>query len=123
MLARKESVLHIIEENFMKDLEYEVLTSVMGMDGYDLSQYFEQLVDYGDLEGMDDLGVEKFETDRDEERQTVSGILRLNAMVGGYVHWDEEDEYMESCEIPMEFSFSFQITDGIYGAFVAEYLE
>ena len=72
MLARKESVLHIIEENFMKDLEYEVLTSVMGMDGYDLSQYFEQLVDYGDLEGMDDLEVEKFETDRDEERQTVS---------------------------------------------------
>lgn len=122
MLLDNETVLHIIEDNFMDDVEHEVLTSVMSMDGYDLSEHFDDLVDYGDLEGIDELEVEEFTTEKEEECQTVSGTLQLLATVGAYVHWDGEDEYVESCEMKMEFSFYFEIADQKYRAFEIEYL-
>lgn len=65
MLLNNEAVLHIIEAHFADAVEYEILTSIMGMDGYDLSEHFDELVDYGDLGGINEITVTEFEFEKD----------------------------------------------------------
>lgn len=122
MLLNNEAVLHIIEAHFADAVEYEILTSIMGMDGYDLSEHFDELVDYGDLGGINEITVTEFEFEKDGGEVVISGMLSVEAVIDGYVHWDGEDNFVESCEMKMEFKFSFEIAEGQYREFEMEYL-
>lgn len=124
MLFNNNIVMEILQTYFEKEIELKIIQTVMEMDGYDFERIFDTPVDYADADAIDDMNVVECETEIDKKTgvQTVTGILETVVILDGYVHWSGEDEYVDSKETILMFSFCFDEKDENYYNFHIERL-
>ncbi len=109
MLLNKNIVLEIIRTNFSEQVEFESAMRVMDMYGYELEDIFDFPVDYAVLDSLGEMEIVEYSVAEDEK--TIMGVLQLESIVEGYVHWDGSDEYWGSGETVLGFNFRFKAED------------
>lgn len=107
MTFNKNIILGILLSEFSENIESEIAYCVLDMDGYELEHIFGQLIDFAYLDDIGDVEVDSFETQTDKQETEISGVLKAEVFLEGYVHWDGEDEFVDSGETVMKFRFSF----------------
>lgn len=109
----RNSVLTLLGEHFWDDIEIFTIECIQEFAEEDLEAIFDgNLVDYADLDTIDELKVVGVEVEEDGDIEIVSGQLMLEALVDGFVHWDGEERYIDSSNVKMYYEFRFETRDG-----------
>lgn len=108
----RNSILTLLEEYFLDDIEIFTMECVGDFTSDELSMIFtEYLVDYAKLDVIDELKVTEVESEREEDIEIVSGEMVLNISVEGYAHWDGDEEYLGTEEAEICYKFCFEMMD------------
>lgn len=122
-LYNKNIILNILVNVFGKNIETYIRDCIDKMEIEEIEEYFEQDIDYAVLAMINQMLVEDYEVEGNEEnQQTISGTLEVKAEVDGWSKWEETEVFKESAEIPMELLYEFQVKDKKYGDLYLEYL-
>ena len=113
MSYNKNIVLEMISSTFWDEIETFVEENVMDFEGEELMDIFAQPVDYALLDSIESMSILDFDTDKEEENESISGTLQVVALVEGYVHWDGENVWLEDEEMCMGIAFCFDVVDGV----------
>ena len=106
-MISKNDILQIIEENFLQELEQSVEESISNLESEDLESIFEQLVDYAELDTIDEVAIDDVEQEEDDIGVTIEGVMDIRVSLNGFSYWDGEYNYIEDGEYILGFAFSF----------------
>ena len=120
MLVNKNIILEILNSSFSKEIESTIIDTVMDMDSYDLEEYFQDEVDYASLNSINDIHIENYEID--EEEQMVSGELTVMVSIDGYVYINGETLCTNSCDIQLGFIYQFSADGETYSDLELEHI-
>lgn len=109
----RNSVLILLEECFWDEIEAFTIECVGEFDSDELAVIFtEYLVDYAQLDEIEQLIITEMEIERDNEVEIVSGKMQLDISVEGYAHWDGDEEYLGTEETEICYKFCFEMMHG-----------
>lgn len=121
-MISKNDVLQIIEENFFQELAQSVEDSISNLESEEFESIFEQLVDYAELDTIDEVAIDNIEQEEDEAGVTIEGIMDVRVSLNGFVYWDGEYNYIEDGEYILGFAFSFFVEGTEYSDFDMEHI-
>ena len=113
MSYNKNIILEMLSSTFWDEIESFVERIVMDYKDDDLIDIFEQPTDYTLLDSIQAMRVLDFFTEQDDEKERIYGKLQIEASIEGYVHWDDEVEWLGDKEECIEVAFDFDVHDGI----------
>lgn len=58
--------------------------------------------------------IEYYRVDTDEKRIRMYGIIKVDVSLDGYVHWDGENELLDTENHEFEFDFKFNVREEQY---------
>lgn len=122
MSLNKNIVLEIIRTHFSEEVELEVTQSVMELESYELEEIFENSIDYADLDVINEMFIQKLEIFEDEDTGIIQGSIGINVFLDGYVHWEGENEFVDSREITLNYNFEFKSENTEYTDFNMDYV-
>ena len=122
MSLNKNIVLEIIRTHFSEEVELEVTQSVMELESYELEEIFENSIDYADLDVINEMFIQKLEIFEDEDTGIIQGSIGINVFLDGYVHWEGENEFVDSREITLNNNFEFKSENTEYTDFNMDYV-
>lgn len=121
-MISKNDILQIIEENFLQELEQSVEESISNLESEDLESIFEQLVDYAELDTIDEVAIDDVEQEEDDIGVTIEGVMDIRVSLNGFSYWDGEYNYIEDAEYVLGFAFSFYAEGTEYSDFDMEHI-
>lgn len=121
-MISKNDILQIIEENFLQELEQSVEESISNLESEDLESIFEQLVDYAELDTIDEVAIDDVEQEEDDTGVTIEGVMDIRVSLNGFSYWDGEYNYIEDGEYVLGFAFSFYAEGTEYSDFDMEHI-
>lgn len=121
-MISKNDILQIIEENFLQELEQSVEESISNLESEDLESIFEQLVDYTELDTIDEVAIDDVEQEEDDTGVTIEGVMDIRVSLNGFSYWDGEYNYIEDAEYVLGFAFSFYAEGTEYSDFDMEHI-
>lgn len=107
MLFNKNIILSILQDQFEEDIQSYVDDTVMKLDVYDLEGVFDSPVDYAILGDIDEITVEEYAIEDDEDNRTISGTIEIEVTVDGFSHWDNDSIFIGSERMTLGFLFRF----------------
>lgn len=123
VLYNKNIILNILNSTFGDEIEEYIQNCVVEMDSNELKEYFEQETDYAVLDVLEQMVVQDFEVELDEEnKELISGTLEISAEIDGYVHWEGEEIYIESAAVTIGLLYEFHAENEQYTDLYLEYL-
>ena len=117
MLYNKNIVLEIILSCFSDVLEKAIYEEVVNLDSYELENIFQQIIDFAEVGDIGDAEIEYYRVDTDEKMNKVYGIIKVDVSLDGYVHWDGENELLDTENHEFEFDFKFNDREEQYSDF------
>ena len=86
-MISKNDILQIIEENFLQELEQSVEESISNLESEDLESIFEQLVDYAELDTIDEVAIDSIEQEEDDVGVAIEGVMDVRVSLNGFAYW------------------------------------
>lgn len=122
MNYNKNIVLDILRSNFWDEIEKFVMDYVLDLENDELIEVFETLVDYAMLDYIEEMSVDCYEVEQEENKKNISGVLDVVANIDGYAHWDGEGNLIDDGEIEIGIGFRFYEEEEEYFDIVLEHL-
>ncbi len=122
MSLNKNILLEIIRTHFSEEVEIQVTQSVMELESYELEEIFENSIDYADLDVINEMFIQKLEIFEDEDTGIIQGSIGINVFLDGYVHWEGENEFVDSREVTLNYKFEFKSENAEYTDFTMNYI-
>lgn len=120
MLYNRNIVLQIIRTHFSEQVEAKVMECVADLEAYELEALFEDIVEYADLDLVDEMNVEDYTLDQDSQGCRVSGLLSVDALINGYIYFDKENMLIGSAKTNFDFVFGFDEYQDTFTGFSIE---
>lgn len=121
-MISKNDILQIIEEYFFQELEQSVEDSISNLESEDFESIFEQLVDYAELDTIDEVAIDDVEQEEDDAGVTIEGVMDVRVSLNGFAYWDGEYNCIEESEYILGFAFSFYAEGTEYSDFDMEHI-
>lgn len=121
MLYNKNIVLQIIVSNFSNELEMAIYEATKDLDGFELEEIFEQLIDFAEVDDIGNTEVVDYKVDVCDDVNVLHGIIKVDVSLDGYVHWDGENEILDTQNYEFEFEFGFKDKEEKYYDFELEW--
>ncbi len=122
MKYNKNIILNILTDDFENEIAEYVLDCIWNLDGSDLYDAFESVIDYADLDYIDKISLIRYEVDEEKNEECIHGVIEIIAYIDGYVHWDGENMLMGGAPFMLGVEFSFMIEEGIAEGLELEYI-
>lgn len=96
MLFNKNIILEILRRRFSFEIENFVDACVSGFDNYELECMFDKEIDFAILNNIDEMKVEEFSVENEDNIQYVDGIFEVTIFMDGYQDEELENIYVSS---------------------------
>lgn len=122
MLFNQNIIAEILRSSFGNEIEEFVNDCVMDLEDYDLEDVFTETVDFAVLDCIDEIAVEDYRVEDEEDGRTVSGELGITAVLDGFETVGSENVFKDTGVTVFEAAFSFYAVGGKYSDIELEYL-
>lgn len=122
MLFNKNIILDILRRNFSFEIENFIEVCVSRFDEFELECIFDEEIDFALLNNIDEMTVEDFAVENDENAQYVDGVFEISIFIDGYRTEELENYYVASIETVIGIGFAFNVEDDCYSDIDLEYL-
>lgn len=122
MLFNKNIVLEILRSNFAEEIGRCVEKCVESLDDLELESIFESAVDFAALDVIEEMEVEDYTVEKEDDELYVEGTFEVVVSVDGYERINDETVYKDSGTVQFGIGFSFYIENGKYSEIELEYL-
>lgn len=97
----------LLNNQFIDKISDECADYVMNLSGGEISDYFDNLVDYATLDVIDNVILNDFKEEIIDGQKEISGLATVLAEIEGIVHWNGEDESIGFKTVPLHIEFVF----------------
>lgn len=122
MLFNQNIIAEILRSSFGNEIEEFVNGCVTDLEDYDLEDVFTETVDFAVLDCIDEIAVEDYRVEDEEDGRTVSGELGITAVLDGFETVGSENVFKDTGVTVFEAAFSFYAVGGKYSDIELEYL-
>lgn len=122
MLFNQNIIAEILRSSFGNEIEEFVHDCVADLEDYDLEDVFTETVDFAVLDCIDEIAVEDYRVEDEEDGRTVSGELGITAVLDGFETVGSENVFKDTGVTVFEAAFSFYAVGGKYSDIELEYL-
>lgn len=122
MLFNKNIVLEILRSNFSEEITSFVYSCVTELYEFELDNIFESTVDFAVLDTIDEMIVNDYSVEEEDDRQTVEGSFEVLISVDGYECINGDNIYKESGIVNFGIGFTFSAENKKYSNIDLEYL-
>lgn len=122
MLFNQNIILEILKSNFAKEIKEFTDSFVMSLDASDLGEIFESTVDFAMLDSIEEMEIEDYITEEEENVQNVEGTFVIVVSLDGYERINEHSMFKETSITNFGIGFSFYVENKVYSNLELEYL-
>lgn len=97
----------LLNNQFVDQIDEECSDYIMNLNGDELDNYFEVLVDYVRADGIENIVLSDFKSENIQGQNEITGIASVYMGVEGYSHFSGEDIYISTETIRLNIEFMF----------------